>query len=80
MYNPRSVVCDSAMVVYGLLTYRDGYVSIPNQELMNSFEDAEERDCAGVCEPSDKGMSGKTRAQRDMWILYFILKILARTV
>ncbi len=24
----------SAMVVYGLLTYREGYVSIPNQELM----------------------------------------------
>lgn len=27
----------SAMVVYGLLTYEDGYVSIPNRELMDSF-------------------------------------------
>lgn len=27
----------SAMVIYGLLTYENGYVSIPNQELMDSF-------------------------------------------
>lgn len=27
----------SAMVIYGLLTYEDGYVSIPNKELMDSF-------------------------------------------
>lgn len=27
----------SAMVVYGLLTYKDGFVSIPNRELMDSF-------------------------------------------
>ncbi len=27
----------SAMVVYGLLTYKDGRVSIPNKELMDSF-------------------------------------------
>lgn len=27
----------SAMVVYGLLTYKDGYVSIPNKELMDSY-------------------------------------------
>lgn len=27
----------SAMVVYGLLTYKDGSVSIPNKELMDSF-------------------------------------------
>jgi len=27
----------SAMVVYGLLTYEDGHVSIPNKELMDSF-------------------------------------------
>lgn len=27
----------SAMVVYGLLTYEDGYVSIPNRELMESY-------------------------------------------
>ena len=27
----------SAMVIYGLLTYRDGAVSIPNRELMDSF-------------------------------------------
>ncbi len=27
----------SAMVVYGLLTYEDGFVSIPNKELMNNF-------------------------------------------
>ena len=26
----------SAMVVYGLLTYKDGFVSIPNKELMDS--------------------------------------------
>lgn len=29
----------SAMVVYGFLNYRDGYVSIPNKELMNQFAD-----------------------------------------
>ncbi len=28
----------SAMVVYGLLTYKDGFVSIPNKEPMDSFE------------------------------------------
>lgn len=27
----------SAMVVYGLLTYKDGFVSIPNREMMDSF-------------------------------------------
>lgn len=27
----------SAMVIYGLLTYEDGYVSIPNKELMDSY-------------------------------------------
>lgn len=27
----------SAMVIYGLLTYQDGHVSIPNRELMESF-------------------------------------------
>ncbi len=27
----------SAMVVYGLLTYEDGFVSIPNKELMDSY-------------------------------------------
>ncbi len=30
----------SAMVVYGLLTYKDGFVSIPNRELMDSFASA----------------------------------------
>ena len=29
----------SAMVIYGLLTYRDGEVSIPNKELMEKFDD-----------------------------------------
>ena len=29
----------SAMVVYGFLTYKDGYVSIPNKELMDKFTD-----------------------------------------
>lgn len=29
----------SAMVVYGFLSYSDGYVSIPNRELMDKFED-----------------------------------------
>lgn len=29
----------SAMVVYGFLTYKNGYVSIPNKELMDKFED-----------------------------------------
>lgn len=28
----------SAMVVYGLLTYKDGFVSIPNKELMDSLD------------------------------------------
>ena len=27
----------SAMVIYGLLTYRDGFVAIPNKELMDSY-------------------------------------------
>jgi hypothetical protein len=27
----------SAMVIYGLLTYRDGFVGIPNKELMDSY-------------------------------------------
>lgn len=29
----------SAMVVYGFLSYENGYVSIPNRELMNKFND-----------------------------------------
>lgn len=29
----------SAMVVYGFLSYENGYVSIPNKELMNKFKD-----------------------------------------
>ncbi len=29
----------SAMVVYGLLTYEDGYVFIPNKELMDKFDE-----------------------------------------
>jgi hypothetical protein len=29
----------SAMVVYGFLSYENGYVSIPNKELMNKFSD-----------------------------------------
>lgn len=29
----------SAMVVYGLLTYQDGEVSIPNRELMEKFDE-----------------------------------------
>ena len=29
----------SAMVVYGLLTYEDGYVFIPNKELMSQFQE-----------------------------------------
>lgn len=28
----------SAMVVYGFLTWKNGYVSIPNKELMDKFE------------------------------------------
>ena len=29
----------SAMVVYGFLSYENGFVSIPNKELMNKFND-----------------------------------------
>ena len=29
----------SAMVVYGFLSYKDGFVSIPNKELMGKFDD-----------------------------------------
>jgi hypothetical protein len=29
----------SAMIVYGFLTYKNGYVSIPNKELMDKFSD-----------------------------------------
>ena len=29
----------SAMVVYGFLSYKDGYISIPNKELMDKFAD-----------------------------------------
>ncbi len=37
----------SAMVVYGFLTYYDGYVSIPNHELMLKFEDVLEKENMG---------------------------------
>lgn len=29
----------SAMVVYGFLNYEKGYISVPNQELMQRFEE-----------------------------------------
>lgn len=34
----------SAMVVYGFLNYEDGYVSIPNKELMDKFADMIEKE------------------------------------
>lgn len=34
----------SAMVVYGFLNYKDGYVSIPNKELMDRFSDMVRRE------------------------------------
>lgn len=34
----------SAMVVYGFLNYEDGYVSIPNKELMDKFADLVQRE------------------------------------
>lgn len=38
----------SAMVVYGFLNYKDGYVSIPNKELMDKFAEVVEREpCLG---------------------------------
>lgn len=36
----------SAMVVYGFLSYKDGYVSIPNRELMNKFNDMLRKEAA----------------------------------
>lgn len=33
----------SAMVVYGFLNYSEGYVSIPNKELMDAFVDMQQR-------------------------------------
>ena len=38
----------SAMVVYGFLAYEDGYVRIPNKELMKQFEDM-------LCKETDLG-------------------------
>jgi hypothetical protein len=37
----------SAMVVYGFLSYRDGYVRIPNHELMEKFQEVFYRDSFG---------------------------------
>ena len=34
----------SAMVVYGFLNYKDGYVSIPNKELMDKFTEVVQRE------------------------------------
>lgn len=34
----------SAMVVYGFLNYKDGYVSIPNKELMDKFAEVVQRE------------------------------------
>lgn len=36
----------SAMVVYGFLNYEDGYVSIPNKELMDKFADMIEKEAS----------------------------------
>lgn len=36
----------SALVVYGLLTYKDGFVSIPNHELMDSFASMMKKECS----------------------------------
>lgn len=33
----------SAMVVYGFLSYHDGYVKIPNREIKERFQDARDR-------------------------------------
>lgn len=48
----------SAMVVYGFLNYENGYVSIPNKELMDKFADmAESRTgcCGTACLFGSKG-------------------------
>jgi hypothetical protein len=37
----------SAMVVYGFLSYHDGYLRIPNYELMEKFQDVLSRDSFG---------------------------------
>jgi hypothetical protein len=42
------------MVTYGLLTYHDGKVSIPNKELMLKFEAALEDECLDVSRLSDE--------------------------
>lgn len=34
----------SAMVVYGFLNYEDGYVSVPNKELMDKFADLAQKE------------------------------------
>ena len=36
----------SAMVVYGFLNYENGYVSIPNKELMDKFEDMVQKEAS----------------------------------
>ncbi len=38
----------SAMVVYGFLTYHDGYLQIPNHELMEKYQDVLERKSMGA--------------------------------
>ena len=37
----------SAMVVYGFLSYHDGYLMIPNHELMEKFQDVLDRESMG---------------------------------
>ncbi len=37
----------SAMVVYGFLAYYDGYLTIPNRELMEKFQRVLSRDSMG---------------------------------
>ena len=36
----------SAMVVYGFLNYKDGYVSVPNKELMEKYSDLVKKDAS----------------------------------
>lgn len=45
----------SAMVVYGFLSYHDGYLRIPNHELMEKYQEVLERGSMGaVCEIVEK--------------------------
>lgn len=67
------------MVVYGFLNYKDGYVSIPNKELMDKFGEVVQREPSlgnvykltkesGSMRSVLKGSSGRIRSAQDAFL------------